>query len=204
MHCYEALRAYIESYCNMAMDPTEYHLIQQVFQVRKIRKKQFLLLSGDICYHTAFIVRGAMRQYRIDQRGGEHIVHLAVENWWVSDRESFYHAVPSVYNIDALEDTEVLVFTPEGFSTMLQQGPCFARMVALLDERNTIAIQKRLLAALSYSAESRYLDFIDQYPCFAGRFPQHMVASFLGISPETLSRIRRSIGERVLELQPAF
>ncbi|MDF7815880.1 Crp/Fnr family transcriptional regulator [Hymenobacter sp. YC55] len=204
MSCYEALRIYIESYCRATMDATEYQLIQQVFQVRKIRKKQFLLRSGDICCHTGFIVRGAMRQYRIDRRGGEHIVQLAIENWWISDRESFYRGVPSAYTIDALEDTDLLVFTQEGFNTLLKQGPCFARMVTLLDERNTIAIQKRLLAALSHSAESRYLDFLDQHPCFAGRFPQHMLASYLGISPETLSRIRRSIEDRAPELQPGL
>ena len=145
--------------------------------------------EGEVCKYMAFIVKGAMRQYSVDDKGGEHIVRLSIENWWVGDRESFTMLTPSVYNIDAWEDTDVLLITKADFN-FLGSIPAMNELTKSLDERHSFALQKRINASLSLSAEHRYIELVNTYPEFLQRFPQHIIASYLGITKETLSRIR--------------
>ena len=152
--------------------------------------------EGQVCKYSAFIVKGAMRQYTVDDKGVEHIVRLSIENWWAVDRESFVMLTPSVYNIDAWEDTEVLLITKSDSLDMLDQIPVLAQWTRSLDEHHAFAAQKRLSASISFSAEKRYSDFANTYPEFLQRFPQHMIASYLGITKETLSRIRRQSAKK--------
>src|SRR6202048_1802445 len=108
---HESLIKYINSYTSTPLTDSEEELIKNIFVPKKIRKRQYFLQEGEVCKYTAFIVKGAMRQYSVDDKGIEHIVHLFIENWWASDRESFIMLTPSVYNIDAWEDTEALLIT---------------------------------------------------------------------------------------------
>ena len=149
--------------------------------------------EGQVCKYGAFIVKGAMRQYSVDDKGAEHIIHLSIENWWAVDRESFVMLTPSVYNIDAWEDTEALLITKADIMNLLNQIPSITQMARNLDEKHSIADQRRLNASISLSAEKRYEDFVSRYPEFLQRFPQHIIASYLGITKETLSRIRKQI-----------
>jgi len=148
------------------------------------------LQEGQVCKYSAFIVKGAMRQYSVDDKGVEHIVRLLIENWWASDRESYVMLTPSVYNIDAWEDTDVLLVTKADFLNRIDSIPAFAELTRRLDENYAIASQKRLHATISLPAEQRYFDLANTYPEFLQRFPQHIIASYLGITKETLSRIR--------------
>jgi len=182
---------YINQYSKTPLTSEEEALIVATFQPKKLRKKQYYLQEGDVCKYAGFIVKGAMRQYRVDEKGVEHIVHLFIENYWANDRESSTMLTPSVYNIDAWEDTELLVITRADMLDLMEKIPALVEMIRLMDERNAIANQRRLNATLSNTAEKRYEEFANNHPQFIQRFPQHLIASFLGITKETLSRIRK-------------
>ena len=187
----EPLHKYINSYTSTPLSESGYALFKTAFTSKKIKRKQFFLHEGDVCKHFAFIVKGAMRQYLVDDKGVEHIVHLGIENWWMGDRESWVMLTPSKYYIDAWEDTELLLITRADTLKLVYQFPAFNELLRLLDERNNIATQKRITSSISFAAEKRYADFVNTHPDFLQRFPQHIIASYLGITKETLSRIRK-------------
>ena len=188
---HEYLIKYIDSFVSTPLTESEMELIKDAFLPKRIRKKHYFLQAGEVCKYSAFIVKGSMRQYSVDDKGIEHIVHLFIENWWASDRESFVMLTPSVYNIDACEDTEALIITKVDLLNLLEQIPAITQMFKMLDERCSIANQRRLTASISLTVEKRYFDFASYYPEFLTRFPQHIIASYLGTTTETLSRIRK-------------
>ncbi len=194
--CMQALRTYIDQYTSGTLSDADFAVISSAFTPRKLRRRQYLLQAGEVCRHFAFVVEGALRQYSVDEKGTEHILHFGVENWWVGDRESFVMLTPSKYHIDALEDCQLLLITNAGLQELLHAVPAFAVMVREMDQRNFIATQKRLYASIGHSAEERYEQFTKQHPDYLQRFPQHMIASYLGISPETLSRVRHKVLHR--------
>lgn len=187
----QALYNYLNKYASTLISEEDFKVIRSHFIKKRIRKKQYLLEEGKIGKHMAFIVKGAMRKYYIDEKGIEHIVDLYIENWWAGDRESFVMSTPSVYNIDAWEDCEVLLISRENTLRLCQQCSAFNELLLKLDERNNIATQKRITSSISYTAERRYADFVDYHPYFVQRFPQHIIASYLGITKDTLSRVRK-------------
>ena len=191
---HESLIAYIRKYSVSPLTEAEIEVIKNTFIPKKIRKRQYFLQEGQVCKYAAFIVKGAMRQYTIDDKGVEHIVRLSIENWWVLDRESFSKGTPSVYNIDAWEDSDVLVTTNIGHLSRLNI-PAVNEAVLKMDENFAIATQKRVFS-ISLSAEERYSELVKTYPEFLQRFPQHIIASYLGIAKETLSRIRGYAGKK--------
>jgi CRP-like cAMP-binding protein len=182
---------YINQHATSPLTSDEVALIVAAFQPKKLRKKQYFLEEGNVCKYVGFIVKGAMRQYSVDDKGVEHIVHLYTENWWASDRESAIMLTPSKYNIDAWEDTELLIVTTADMLDLIEKIPSFGQMTRLLDHRSFIASQRRLNSTISNTAEKRYEEFAKNHPQFIQRFPQHLIASFLGITKETLSRIRK-------------
>lgn len=182
---------YINQYSNLALTAEEQALIITTFRPKKLRKKQYFLQEGDVSKYVGFIVKGAMRQYSVDEKGTEHIVHLLIENYWANDRESSIMLTPSKYNIDAWEDTELLITTRAEMIDLMDKIPALVQMTRLMDERNAIANQRRLSSTISNTAEKRYEEFATHHPQFIQRFPQHLIASFLGITKETLSRIRK-------------
>ena len=188
---YESLIKYINSYTSTALTESQVALIKNAFVPKKFRKRQYFLQEGQVCKYSAFIIKGAMRQYSVDDKGAEHIVNLFIENWWASDRESFVMLTPSIYNIDAWEDTDALLLTKADYLNLLDPIPALIEMSRKLDEKHSIALQKRLNSSISFPAEKRYADLANTYPEFLQRFPQHIIASYLGITKETLSRIRR-------------
>jgi len=187
---YESLIKYFKGYANTPLTEDEIDLIQSFFIPKKFRKRQYFLQEGEVCKYTAFIVKGAMRQYRVDDKGEEHIMKLYIENWWATDRESLMKQTPSIYFIDAWEDTEGLLVTKAALTDLIDRIPALAEWIRNLDANFAIASQRRLNAAISLSAEERYHDLEKSYPEFLQRFPQHIIASYLGINRETLSRIR--------------
>jgi CRP-like cAMP-binding protein len=193
---HESLIKYINSYTSTPLTESEAQLIKNTFVPKKIRKKQYFLQEGQVCKFSAFIVKGAMRIYTVDDKGVEHIVRLLIENWLAVDRESFVMLTPSVYNIDAWEDTDVLIITKPDSMDLFNQIPVLTQWRQRLDEHHAFAAQKRLSASISFSAEKRYADFVNTYPEFLQRFPQHMIASYLGITKETLSRIRHQAAKK--------
>lgn len=188
---YTKLFSYINGHNTLPLTNEEEALIESAFQLKKLRKKQYFLQEGDVCKHTGFIIKGAMRQYSIDDKGVEHIVNLYIEDYWASDRESSIMLTPSKYNIDAWEDTEILIITRAEMLDLMDKIPALVKMIRNMDERNAIMFQRRLNSTISNTAEKRYEEFSSNHRQFIQRFPQHIIASYLGITKETLSRIRK-------------
>jgi CRP-like cAMP-binding protein len=159
--------------------------------LRKLKRRDYLLQQGDVCRDMAFVVSGALRQYRTDEQAQEHIMRFAIENWWMTDAESFRTGQPAKGAIDALEDTQVLLWSRENFERLKSEIPAFHALESQLAGRNLDAQINRLYTAISLSAEERYQQFITAFPDFYQRIPLHMIASYLGVSRETLSRIRK-------------
>ncbi len=169
----------------------ELEMIREVTIVRKLRKNQYLLQEGDIWRFNAFITRGCLRTYSVNDKSNEHIINFAIENWWIGDRESLLNGTPSRFNIDAIEDSEVLLISKDNFAMLTKSIPQFQDLVNLIIERSFVASQNRINSSISHSAEEKYKNFMEKQAHIALRVPQHMVASYLGITPETLSRIRK-------------
>jgi len=177
----------------MLFTPAEIEQIKAVSVVRPLRKRQYLLQAGDVWQSNAFVASGCLRTYSVDAKGLEHIIGFAVENWWATDQESLLSGQPSRYNIEAIEDSTVVVLKNDDFEQLRREVPAFDKVVNTLVNRSFIASQSRVHSAISFSAEEKYREFLQKYPGLAQRIPQHMVASYLGLTAETLSRIRRQL-----------
>lgn len=188
---YVPLFEYIEAKSSLTLTDAERELIQQAFKVRHLRKRQYLLQEGDVCKYMAFIIQGAGRMYSVKENAQETVVRLALESWWLGDYESYNLHTPSLYFVEMVEDSDVLLVTQESMQALGKSVPAVDLMVREIDRKSTIASQKRIHAAISLGAKERYEQLAKTYPEFIRRFPQTMIASYLGISPETLSRIRK-------------
>ncbi|WP_046246535.1 Crp/Fnr family transcriptional regulator [Hymenobacter terrenus] len=176
-----------------AFTAAEIEQIKAVSMLRTLRKRQYLLQAGDIWAYNAFVTKGCLRTYSVDAKGAEHIMSFAVENWWASDQESLSSGQPSRFNIEAIEESEVVLIKKEDFEQLRRELPVFDGVINNILFRSFMASQNRIHSAISYSAEEKYREFVEKFPDFALRIPQHMVASYLGVTTETLSRIRRHL-----------
>ncbi len=162
---HDRLIEYINQYALFPLNDHEVDTIKRVFVTKKLRKRQYFLQSGEVCKYYGFVVKGAMRQYSVDEKGSEHIVQLSIENWWAGDRESFTRLTPSLYYIDAWEETDLLLLTQTDL-IVLDKIPAFLEMKAKMDENHHFAMQKRVNASISLSAEQRYEALAQMYPEF--------------------------------------
>ena len=168
----------------------EFELIESVMVFKKLRKRQYFLQEGDVCRFSAFVCKGLLRYYYVDKKGQEHIMQFAPENYWTSDRESMASGMPSKYNIDAIEDSEILLLKKEDFEMLRKTIPAFNDFVNETLKKNVMVLQERIHVSISLSAEEKYSNFTSKYPAINNRVPLHMIASYLGVSAETLSRAR--------------
>jgi CRP-like cAMP-binding protein len=171
----------------------EFEISSKFFVPRKIRKKQFFLQEGDVSNHIAFVSEGCMRVYSLDNKGNEHIIQFAMKGWWVGDMNSFLSGFPATYFIDALSDSQLLLLEKSAREELLNAVPKMERFFRLLMENNQVATYQRIVDTLSISAEERYIKFIKTYPEIYENIPQHQIASYLGITPQSLSRIRKEL-----------
>lgn len=181
---------------NFTADQLE--LFHSRLKTKNIHKKMFLLRQGEICKFEAYIVKGCVKKYYIDDNGDEVILQFAVEDWWISDIGSFSEQKPSNLFIEALEDTELLVIDYESKEFLYHAIPQMERVFRLMLQRSYVVLESRLYATVSHTAEARYLDFIKRYPSIPQRVPQLQIASYLGITPESLSRIRSNLNKKKL------
>ncbi|WP_419802749.1 Crp/Fnr family transcriptional regulator [Mucilaginibacter sp.] len=171
----------------------ELTLIHEHFQHKTYRKKTLLLSSGQVCDFEAYLVKGCLKRYYIDPNGEEIILQFAVEDWWVSDMVSFTEQIPSHLYIETIEETELLQISHQSKELLFQQIPKLERVFRLLVQRAYAVLENRFFTAITASAEERYLNFIKKYPNLPQRVPQYQIASYIGITPEALSRIRASL-----------
>ena len=177
----------------VAFTHEELEKIKTYLTPKKLRKKQYLLQEGDECKYIAFVEKGVLRSYTINEKGGEHIIQFALEGWTISDLNSFINGEGATYNIDALEDAELVLISKASHEEMLKRIPRYETYMRLQLTGAYIAMQRRLTSIISLSLEERYTNFLAVYPDIAQRVPQHMIASYMGLTPETLSRVRKKM-----------
>jgi CRP-like cAMP-binding protein len=190
MAAFDRLRAYLLARAHCTED--ELTLIESLCVPRTLSPGAFLQRGGDVATHAAFVASGCLRSYVIDAKGKEHIVQFAPEDWWLADANSLMSGKPSQYFVDAVEETEVLLLDPPSHQRIVDDVPGYAAAQRIGLQRHAAAKDQRIVNALSTSAEERYEEFLRTYPSIALRVPQWMLASYLGVSPETLSRIRKN------------
>ena len=172
-------------------------VVESLFTYRHFRKHQYILQEGEVSRYENFICKGITRTYEVDDKGQEHIVQFGLEDWWVGDLYSFLTDTPSVYNIDCLEDTTVLQITKEKLDILYQKVPKMERHFRILIQNAFIASTKRLSSSLSKNALERYEEFVNRYPHIEQRVANHQIAAYLGITPQSLSRIRSQAAARL-------
>lgn len=180
----------------VALTEEEETLIKTYLTPKKLRKKQYLLQEGDVCKTVAFIEKGALKAYTVDDNGNEHIIQFALEGWIISDLYSFLTGEPATYNIDAIEDAELVLISKSAHEELLQKLPKYETFTRMNITGAYLAMQKRLTSIISSPLEERYANLTALYPDLVQRVPQHMIAAYLGLTPETLSRIRRRISSK--------
>lgn len=181
---------------HIQLDQAETDFFVSLLQTKKLKRKEFLLMQGDICMTENFIVSGCLRTYTIDDNGFEHILMFGVEDWWVGDLYSFLTQSPATFFIDALEDTEILQISKVNLDQLYARVPKFERFFRLIIQNAFIAQQQRINQNLSFSAEQRYLDFILKYPQLEQRLSQKQVSAYLGITPVFLSMLRKKLSQK--------
>jgi CRP-like cAMP-binding protein len=180
----------------IAINEEEFQQFCTSFKPKKLRKKQYLLQSGDVNRYQAFVVKGLLRSYTVDEKDNEHILQFASEGWWVADLSSYLTSEPSILNIDALEDSELLLLDKNAWEVSMKSIPALEHYFRIILQNHLVATQKRLLQSLSETAEEKYTRFLKTYPECLQRMPQHMIASYLGITRETLSRVRKGLAAK--------
>lgn len=188
----------LKSFLTTNLDVSEIELssILANRKTKKVRKDQFLLRENEISRNTFFVEKGLLRQFSIDKKGKEHTLHFAPENWFVAERESAYCHQPSVYSIQALEDSELVLIDEPFIQELSHKIPGFSEFNNRLLHNHIRHLEHRINLLLSASAEERYLKFIEMYPDILLRVPQIMVSSYLGITPESLSRVRKELAQK--------
>lgn len=171
----------------------EVGILTSLISYRKMLKGQYFLQQGDVCRYSGFIVSGCTKTFYVDEEGQEHVVMFSIEDWWTSDMGSYIEQKPADFNVQCLENTELIQFTFEQQEEMLRKIPKLERFFRILIERAFVASQKRVLRNLSMTAKDRYLFFRNQYPSIEQRIPQYLIASYLGITKEFLSKIKSQL-----------
>jgi len=171
----------------------EFETLLQFVTPRVIKKKETLVRAGEVCHDQAYIVKGCMRAFLSDERGVEHVIQFGFEDWYIGDMASFLTGGPADYTIEALEDCELLVIKRDETDALYEALPKLERYFRIMIQQAFIAMQARIVSIMSQSAEARYLQLIEKYPKLELRVAQHHIASYLGITPEALSRIRRKL-----------
>lgn len=181
---------------NLSLDEASIERIINKCATRNVKANEFLLREGETIQTTFYVEKGLLRQYGINEDGKESILQFAPEKWFVTDRESLYFNRPSLYFIQALEDSRVLLINNELMKELSEELPDFEIFNNRLLHNHIHQLTNRIYQLLSHSAEERYLSFIKTYPDIMSRVPQWMVASFLGVTPESLSRVRKNLADR--------
>ena len=175
---------------NVSLTDKEWELCKTSFSPKKMRKGKFLLQEGDVCRRIAFIEKGALYSYSTDKKGNYHVIQFGFDGWWIADLYSYFNNEPSSINIEVLEDSELLLIDRVQHERLLNEIPAYGKYTRIIFQNAFVALQRRIESALGLTAEEKYSRLIEQSHQFMNRVPLHLIASYLGVSPETLSRVR--------------
>lgn len=179
----------------LPLDNEEKAFLEEVFKERKIKRRQFILQERDVCKLNTFVVEGCFKMYMVDINGKEHNLQFAIENWWIGDIGSFHTEQPSKLYIEAIENSVILQISKKDQLKLFVDYPKFNRIFRVITENALVSTQRRVLQNISSTAEDRYLDFMQRYPHFFNRISNVQIASYLGVTPEFLSTIRKKISK---------
>ncbi len=191
---YELIDANIAKHIQLTEE--EKGLFHSLLTVKKFKKKEFLLQAGEVCHFSGFITKGCIKNYVIDEKGNEFIMYFAIEDWWVGDISSFFEQKPGTLFIETIEDTELLVLDYHSSEKLFKAIPKFERHFRILIQRALSTLQHRFYQTLAKPAEERYLEFLKKYPQVVQRVPQQLIASYIGVTPEFLSKIRAKLAKK--------
>ena len=180
---------------HIRLSESEADYFVSLLQRRTLKRKEFLLKEGDVCKTENFITKGCLRTYTIDENGVEHTIMFAMEDWWIGDLYGFWTQTPSTHFIEALENSELLQISKPNLDKLFETVPKFERFYRIVFQNALIAERRRVNQNLSFTAEQRYLNFIEKYPELENRISLKLIATFLGITPEFLSMIRNKIAK---------
>jgi len=180
----------------VALTDYDREAIKPFFVYKRLRKRQYLLQEGDVCKHLTFVCKGLLRTYNVDEKGDEHMSMFGWEGWWTSDFNSFLMAEPAVFNIDAIEDSELMVISLANYEALMLAVPIMDRYFRILYQNSLVTKERRLMSSITHSAEEKYMKLAESTPQIIERIPQNLIASYLGIAPETLSRIKKNLALR--------
>ena len=182
-------------YINRIVELTEEEerMLISLISSRKLLKGQYFLQQGDVCKYSGFVISGCTKTFYVDDEGQEHVVMFSVEDWWTSDMGSYITQKPADFNVQCLEHTELIQFSYENQQQMMQEIPKMERFFRIIVQRALVASQKRIVRSMSMSAKDRYLLFRNEYPKIEQRIPQYLIASYLGITKEFLSKIKSQL-----------
>ncbi|PRB03878.1 hypothetical protein CQ046_08800 [Chryseobacterium sp. MYb7] len=187
----EPLKKHIREYIDISDEKLEKYC--SAFILRKIKKKDFLLKEGEICEFEGFVISGCLKVFHTHHNAAEQILYFGIENWWISDIDSFINRIPSKLNIQALEDSEVLLIPKENKEKLYTEMPEIERLMRLKFQKSIIALQRRIIDNLNKPSDERYVEFLKDYPKTAHRLTNIQIAAYLGVTPEFISRIRKKI-----------
>ena len=180
----------------ITLNEDEKAIIRKFFVYKKLRKRQYLLQEGDICKYLSFVGKGLLRTYNVDEKGDEHMSIFGWEGWWISDFNSFLSGETAVFNIDAIEDSELLMLSLADYEKLTIEVPVMDRYFRILYQNSLVTKERRLMSSITHTAEEKYIQLAESNPQIIERIPQNLIASYLGIAPETLSRIKKNLATR--------
>ncbi|WP_130736071.1 Crp/Fnr family transcriptional regulator [Flavobacterium sp. J27] len=187
----------LENVCKkINLTKEEQNILIDYLEIKEYSKRSYLLKEGDICNFEGYINKGCVRKYYINEHGNEFILQFAIEDWWISDIASFHEQKASKLFIETLDDSQLFILTPSKKEELLKKVPKLERFFRLLVQKSMVAGQNRLINTVSKTAEEKYLEFIKIYPTIPQRVPQHLIASYLGISAEFLSKVRTRLSKK--------
>jgi CRP-like cAMP-binding protein len=179
---------------HISLTGEEVEFFTSLLKPKSLKNGEFLLREGDLCKYKTFVVKGCLKTYYQDENGFEHIIDFSIEDWWADDLYSFLTQTPSTSNIKAIEDTDVLQIGKTDLALIYQKIPKFERFFRILFQNAFITQREQINLALSASAEERYLLFIKKKPYAEKRFSQKDIASYLGVTPQFLSTLKKKLG----------
>jgi CRP-like cAMP-binding protein len=191
---YQLLRENIEQHVQLT--EAELSSFTALFELEKVSKRQMLLSAGEVCRFEGFVTKGIFRVYHIDKNAAEQILYFAIENWWITDIDSFTNERPSQLFIEAIEDSEVLLISKKDKEFAYANLPKIEKLFRVMTQKTHVALQRRMIDNLGKTADQRYVDFIEKYPQLFRRLSNLQIAAYLGISHEFLSKIRNKIAHK--------
>ena len=190
----EEFKTYLQK--RVAITDDQFSLISDKLKVKTFDKNEMILMSGEVSSQGYFVLSGLLRSYSIDSKGKAHVIQFAPEQWWLSERNGMFFNEPSEFFIDAIEPTKAVSMPKDFINEAALHVPCMNDLNSTMLNNSIRFMQRRINMLLSATAEERYLNFIQLYPNLTLRVPQWMIASYLGITPESLSRVRKDLAHK--------